>query len=126
QTATGSRLFSVSVEGRTLFTDLDLFGEAGHDTAYERVVKDVRVDDGNLTIRLTASVDNGTLAGFVVFSDTGELQEPTFPIVRATNPNVWADVPDMSVIRVDDTYYMSSTTMHLNPGVPIMKSSDLK
>lgn len=32
----------------------------------------------------------------------------------------------MNVIRVGDTYYMSSTTMHLNPGVPIMKSTDLK
>ncbi|REL38365.1 glycoside hydrolase [Rhodohalobacter sp. SW132] len=41
------------------------------------------------------------------------------------NPVIWADVPDPSVIRVDDTYYMSSTTMHMNPGVPIMKSTDL-
>jgi len=27
--------------------------------------------------------------------------------------------------RVGDTYYMSSTTMHMSPGVPIMKSKDL-
>ncbi len=44
---------------------------------------------------------------------------------QATNPVIFADVPDMSVIRVGDTYYMSSTTMHLSPGVPIMKSKDL-
>jgi beta-xylosidase len=31
----------------------------------------------------------------------------------------------MSMIRVGDTYYMSSTTMHMSPGVPIMKSKDL-
>lgn len=43
----------------------------------------------------------------------------------ARNPILWADVPDMAVIRVDDTYYMSSTTMHMSPGVPIMKSHDL-
>jgi beta-xylosidase len=43
----------------------------------------------------------------------------------ARNPIIWADVPDPSVLRVGDTYYMSSTTMHLNPGVPIMKSKDL-
>ena len=42
-----------------------------------------------------------------------------------TNPVIWADVPDQDVIRVGDTYYMSSTTMHMNPGVPIMKSYDL-
>ena len=43
----------------------------------------------------------------------------------ARNPLIWADVPDMSVIRVGKTYYMSSTTMHMSPGVPIMKSGDL-
>ncbi len=44
---------------------------------------------------------------------------------RARNPIIWADVPDPSVIRVGDTYYMSSTTMHMSPGLPIMKSTDL-
>jgi beta-xylosidase len=44
---------------------------------------------------------------------------------KAHNPIIYADVPDMSMIRVGDTYYMSSTTMHLSPGVPIMKSKDL-
>lgn len=44
---------------------------------------------------------------------------------EATNPVIYADVPDMSMVRVGDTYYMSSTTMHMSPGVPIMKSKDL-
>ena len=44
---------------------------------------------------------------------------------KAHNPIIFADVPDPSMIRVGDTYYMSSTTMHMNPGVPIMKSKDL-
>ncbi len=43
----------------------------------------------------------------------------------AHNPIIYADVPDMSMVRVGDTYYMSSTTMHMSPGVPIMKSVDL-
>lgn len=43
----------------------------------------------------------------------------------AHNPIIFADVPDMSIIRVKNSYYMSSTTMHMNPGVPIMKSVDL-
>ncbi|CAI9389117.1 MULTISPECIES: glycoside hydrolase 43 family protein [unclassified Bacillus (in: firmicutes)] len=41
------------------------------------------------------------------------------------NPILYLDIPDPDVIRVGDTYYMSSTTMHMNPGVPIMKSTDL-
>lgn len=43
----------------------------------------------------------------------------------ASNPVIFADVPDLSMIRVGDTYYMSSTTMHMSPGLPIMKSNDL-
>ncbi|WP_320113642.1 glycoside hydrolase 43 family protein [Draconibacterium orientale] len=44
---------------------------------------------------------------------------------KAKNPIIHSDVPDMSMIRVGDNYYMSSTTMHMAPGVPIMKSTDL-
>lgn len=43
----------------------------------------------------------------------------------AQNPIIHADVPDLSMIRVGDTYYMSSTTMHMSPGLPIMSSKDL-
>lgn len=41
------------------------------------------------------------------------------------NPVINADVPDISVCKVADTYYMISTTMHLMPGAPIMKSKDM-
>ncbi|MBX3435013.1 MAG: glycoside hydrolase 43 family protein [Pirellulales bacterium] len=43
----------------------------------------------------------------------------------AENPIIYADVPDMAIIRVGKTYYMSSTTMHMSPGLPIMTSRDL-
>ena len=45
---------------------------------------------------------------------------------KIQNPMLWADVPDPDVIRVGDTFYMVSTTMHLMPGAPIMRSKDLK
>ena len=48
------------------------------------------------------------------------LAQPTF-----RNPVINADVPDISVCKVADTYYMVSTTMHLMPGAPIMKSKDM-
>ena len=41
------------------------------------------------------------------------------------NPVVRADFPDPDVIRVDDTFYMVSTTMSLFPGATILKSKDL-
>lgn len=41
------------------------------------------------------------------------------------NPIIWADYPDLDVIRVEDTYYMVSTTMHMMPGCVILRSYDL-
>lgn len=41
------------------------------------------------------------------------------------NPVIYADVPDMSVTRAGEYYYMISTTMHLMPGGPVMRSKDL-
>ena len=45
---------------------------------------------------------------------------------KIQNPMLWADVPDPDIIRVDDTFYLVSTTMHLMPGAPVMASKDLK
>ena len=36
-----------------------------------------------------------------------------------------ADFPDLDIIRVDDTYYMVSTTMHYMPGCVILRSYNL-
>lgn len=41
------------------------------------------------------------------------------------NPWLWSDVPDPDIIHVGDYYYLVSTTMHLMPGGPIMRSTDL-
>lgn len=49
----------------------------------------------------------------------------TFAQETYRNPVINADVPDISVCKVQDTYYMVSTTMHLMPGAPIMKSKDM-
>jgi beta-xylosidase len=42
-----------------------------------------------------------------------------------TNPILKSDYPDPDVIRVGDTYYMISTTMHFMPGGVILRSYDL-
>ena len=44
---------------------------------------------------------------------------------ETTNPIIKLDFPDVDVIRVDDTYYMVSTTMHFMPGCEILRSYDL-
>ena len=42
------------------------------------------------------------------------------------NPITRLDYPDPDVIRVEDTYYMVSTTMHFMPGCEILRSYDLR
>lgn len=42
------------------------------------------------------------------------------------NPILNMDFPDPDVIRVEDTYYMVSTTMHFMPGCIILRSYDLR
>lgn len=41
------------------------------------------------------------------------------------NPIIRLDYPDVDVIRVEDTYYMVSTTMYFMPGCEILRSYDL-
>jgi len=45
--------------------------------------------------------------------------------VKVINPLTKLDYPDPDIIRVGDTYYMVSTTMHFMPGCEILRSYDL-
>lgn len=45
--------------------------------------------------------------------------------MKNINPLLKMDFPDPDVIRVNDTYYMVSTTMHFFPGCVILRSYDL-
>ena len=46
-------------------------------------------------------------------------------LVTGQNPVICSDFPDADVIRVEDTFYMVSTTMHFMPGCVILRSYDL-
>lgn len=47
------------------------------------------------------------------------------PTTSFTNPVMNMDVPDMSITRHGNEFYLISTTMHMMPGAPVMKSTDL-
>ena len=42
-----------------------------------------------------------------------------------TNPILYADYSDPDVIRVGKDYYLVSSSFHLSPGIPVMRSRDL-
>jgi len=88
QTAANARLFSVTVEGQPVFTDLDLYTTVGHDKAYDVVVPPVQVADESLTIELTASIDNATISAVEIYSNTGgKFVEPPEPEPGAVVPS---------------------------------------
>lgn len=65
----------------------------------------------------TTVLFNTTVCAQDLHSDNGD--------GKFTNPVIPGDFPDPDVIRVDDTYYMVSTTMFVFPGVTLLKSKDL-
>lgn len=48
-----------------------------------------------------------------------------FTMRKSSSYIIPADFPDPDIIRVDDTYYMVSTTMHFMPGCEILRSYNL-
>ena len=77
---------------------------------------------------MTQQLFKTLLSAMLLLPATGAMADDyeTLHTEPIQNPMLWADVPDPDVIRVDDTFYLVSTTMHLMPGAPIMKSKDLK
>ncbi|KAL5598989.1 hypothetical protein BROUX41_003692 [Berkeleyomyces rouxiae] len=45
--------------------------------------------------------------------------------LKFTNPVIYEDLADLEVIRVNDIYYYTASTMHFSPGAPILRSYDL-
>jgi beta-xylosidase len=77
----------------------------------------------------TSEVDTGQTNGAVTgaSSDEGASTEPPPVECPATysNPLIWEDLPDLEVIRVDDTYYYTASSFHHSPGAPLLRSYDL-
>jgi hypothetical protein len=79
QTAAGKRLFNASVEGQSVFSNMDLFTLVGAKGAYTPPDVNITVSDESLTIALETLADNATLSGFAIYSIDGEFVEPPPP-----------------------------------------------
>ncbi|PGH08843.1 hypothetical protein AJ79_05847 [Helicocarpus griseus UAMH5409] len=61
------------------------------------------------------------------------MMKPLLPILSLAtaitaqyqNPVLWEDLADIDILRVDDAFYYSASTMHYSPGAPILRSYDL-
>jgi hypothetical protein len=54
-TSSGQRVFNVSVNGNEVVSDLDVYGEVGHDAAYTTTATNIDVKDGSLTLSTSTS-----------------------------------------------------------------------
>jgi hypothetical protein len=79
--AAGQRVFSVTAEGRTVLSDVDIFNAVGADTAYDASFT-VRVSDGVLNLGLSAKVNNAKVSSLQV--DRVAAMSPT--VVSGTAP----------------------------------------
>ena len=73
-----------------------------------------------LPVRIFTAIWLFSLLSTSLYAQSSDNGNGTF-----TNPVIWGDFTDPDVIRVDDTYYMISTSMHYFPGVTLMESRDL-
>lgn len=71
-----------------------------------------------LSLACTASLALPALAQTTPNATTREVQ-------TYLNPVIWNDLPDLEVIRVNDTYYYTTSTFHYSPGAAVLRSYDL-
>lgn len=62
---------------------------------------------------------------FFVYTVVGQVWQPDLGNGNYKNPVVFADYSDPDVIRVDDDFYMVSSSFNCMPGIPILHSKDL-
>lgn len=117
----GDRTFDILIDGKLLKTLNRNVPKANlSQPFYSEIIpipEEMTKGKNNLTVKFQGK--RGNIAGGIF----------DVRIIRtrpgAVNPLIHADLPDMSMTRVGNAYYMSCTTNHMNPGVPVLKSEDL-
>jgi hypothetical protein len=85
----GKRIFSVTVEGKEIMTDLDIYKEVGKYHAFTVKAEEVTVDDGTIDIHFSNWTDKPTLSGIRVdqISTTIESQSQPHSMDFGLYPN---------------------------------------
>ena len=84
--AAGKRVFGAAIQGRQVFTNLDIFARVGQNKALDLSFPDIAVTNGTLQIRFTREVEFPCIAGIVVDGKTkASNQLPSEPFTRRIN-----------------------------------------
>ena len=82
-TSAGTRVFSVTAEGQTVVSNLDLVKTIGVDTAYDVTVP-VRTTDSTVNLGFSATADNAKIDGIEVVAANGTSSPAPAPTPTAT------------------------------------------
>lgn len=107
-TGDGQRMFDVLVEGNLWLDDLDVFDEAGPDTALVKEITGVSVSDGRLDIQFIGEVENPMVKGIEVLAagvqPTPEpTQVPTLEPTATEVPATETPTPELTPTQVTAT-----------------------
>ncbi len=75
-TQVNQRKMSVSIEGTTVLSNLDIYREAGHDVALSYTYSNIQVIDGRMDIGFSASIDQAKASAIEVISTGGSVTPP--------------------------------------------------
>ncbi|MFN2396930.1 MAG: malectin domain-containing carbohydrate-binding protein, partial [Bacteroidales bacterium] len=67
----GNRVFNVSIEGKQVINNLDIYAKAGKNAAYNET-HEVTISDGEINIAFTTVSDNAKISAIKIVSDTFE------------------------------------------------------
>lgn len=74
-TETGKRVFSVTIQGKLVEENLDLFSRVGKSKPYQKIVQNVVVTEGILNIHFMAAKDNAVLNGLQIIAGPASVNE---------------------------------------------------
>ncbi|MEU8406427.1 RICIN domain-containing protein [Micromonospora sp. NPDC048842] len=107
------------------------FRLADSDGGYVRLIN--RNSNKAVEVQGASTADGGNVVQYADWGGTNQQWQlvqvgsgnPGTPGTSYPNPVVWQDFADVDIIRVDNAYYMSASTMHYSPGAPVLRSYDL-
>jgi hypothetical protein len=82
----GARVFDVSIEGVVMFKDLDIFGDAGANTALQKTASDITVTGGRLMISFYHKKENPKLCAIEIHPSPSSPSTPPLPVAKPTLP----------------------------------------
>ena len=98
----GSRVFDVVMEGQTVLSNMDVYGEVGSNTALMKVIP-VTVSDGALNIEFIHVVENPAIKGIEILTAGGLGNQNTPPVVDA-GVDQSLDLASGSTINLNGSY----------------------